>query len=95
MNTNNLSVHVPDDIYYRNKKKKTYKKTIKSLERFLTHMNYLIFYCFQLEQLVDLDMAINPSIKFSSYFKKPKLESFQKSKKFKLSLSSKLFIKKF
>jgi hypothetical protein len=56
-------------------------------------MNYLIFYCFQLEQLVDLDMAINPSIKFSSYFKKPKLESFQKSKKFKLSLSSKLLIK--
>jgi hypothetical protein len=70
MNTNNLSVHVPDDdIYYRNKKKETYKKTIKSLERFWTHMNYLIFYCFQLEQLVDLDMAINPSIKFSSYFK--------------------------
>jgi hypothetical protein len=36
MNTNNLSVHVPDDdIYYRNKKKKKLtKKTIKSLERF-------------------------------------------------------------
>jgi hypothetical protein len=31
MNTNNLSVHVPDDdIYYRNKKKKeTYKKQLK------------------------------------------------------------------
>jgi hypothetical protein len=58
---NNLSVHVPDDdIYYRNKKKRNLQKTIKSLERFLTHMNYLIFYCFQLEQLVDLDMAINP-----------------------------------
>jgi hypothetical protein len=72
------------------RKKRNLQKTIKSLERFWTHMNYLIFYCFQLEQLVDLDMAIN-SIKFSSYFKKPKLESFQK---FKLSLSSKLFINK-
>jgi hypothetical protein len=51
------------------RKKRNLQKTIKSLERFWTHMNYLIFYCFQLEQLVDLDMAINPSIKFSSYFK--------------------------
>jgi hypothetical protein len=59
------------------KKKETYKKTIKSLERFWTHMNYLIL--FSIRTLVDLDMAINPSIKFSSYFK-PKLESFQKSK---------------
>jgi hypothetical protein len=70
MNTNNLSVHVPDDdIYYRNKKKKLTKKQLKVWNDFWTHMNYLIFYCFQLEQLVDLDMAINPSIKFSSYFK--------------------------
>jgi hypothetical protein len=69
MNTNNLSVHVPDDDLLP-RKKRNLQKTIKSLERFWTHMNYLIFYCFQLEQLVDLDMAINPSIKFSSYFKK-------------------------
>jgi hypothetical protein len=69
MNTNNLSVHVLMMIFITKKKKKLTKKTIKSLERFWTHMNYLIFYCFQLEQLVDLDMAINPSIKFSSYFK--------------------------
>jgi hypothetical protein len=70
MNTNNLSVHVPDDdIYYRNKKKKKLTKKQLKVWNFWTHMNYLIFYCFQLEQLVDLDMAINPSIKFSSYFK--------------------------
>jgi hypothetical protein len=43
------------------RKKKLTKKQIGTI--FWTHMNYLIFYCFQLEQLVDLDMAINPSIK--------------------------------
>jgi hypothetical protein len=49
MNTNNLSVHVPDDdIYYRNKKKKKLTKKTKVWNDF-DHMNYLIFYCFQLE----------------------------------------------
>jgi hypothetical protein len=61
------------------RKKETYKKTIKSLERFLDSYELFDFFI-ELEQLVDLDMAINPSIKFSSYFKKPKLESFQNLK---------------
>jgi hypothetical protein len=61
MNTNNLSVHVLMMIFITEiRKKRNLQKTIKSLERFWTHMNYLIFYCFQLEQLVDLDMAITP-----------------------------------
>jgi hypothetical protein len=51
------------------RKKETYKKTIKSLERFLDSYELFDFLLFSLEQLVDLDMAINPSIKFSSYFK--------------------------
>jgi hypothetical protein len=43
MNTNNLSVHVPDDDIYYRKKKETYKKTIKKFGTiFWTHMNYLI-----------------------------------------------------
>jgi hypothetical protein len=50
------------------RKKETYKKTIKSLERFFDHMNYLIFYCFQLEQLVDLDMLLT-SINFQFILK--------------------------
>jgi hypothetical protein len=66
-------------IFTEIEKKKLTKKTIKSLERFLDSYELFDFYCFQLEQLVDLDMAIN-SIKFSSYFKKPKLESFQNLK---------------
>jgi hypothetical protein len=46
MNTNNLGPRSDDDIYYRNKKKRNLQKTIKSLERFWTHMNYLIFIVF-------------------------------------------------
>jgi hypothetical protein len=40
-------------------RKKKLKKQLKVWNDFGL-MNYLIFYCFQLEQLVDLDMAINP-----------------------------------
>jgi hypothetical protein len=67
MNTNNLSVHVPDDdIYYRNKKKKeTYKKTIKRND--FGPYELFDFYCFQLEQLVDLDIY---SLKIKKNFSK-------------------------